>query len=66
MKTIRSKSFGTENSLSYRGGGASFLWNTLVDSIKNERTVLAFKKKIKIGLEKSAPAGSATILLFCI
>ena len=43
LPTIRSTNFGLE-SLSFRG---SFLWNTLDDSIKNEQTLLAFKKKIK-------------------
>ena len=43
LPTIRSTSFGLE-SLSFRG---SFLWNTLNDSIENEQTLLAFKKKIK-------------------
>ena len=55
LPTIRSTSFGQE-SLFFR---RSFLWNTLNDSIKNEQTLLAFKRKIKIGLEKNAPAGFA-------
>ena len=60
LPTIRSTSFDLE-SLSFRG---SFLWNTLDDSIKSEPTLLAFKNKIKIALEKNAPAGSAAKLLF--
>ena len=42
LPKTRSTSFELE-SLSFRG---SFLWNTLDDSIKNEQTLLVFKKKI--------------------
>ena len=43
LPKIRSTSFGLELP-SLRG---SFLWNTLDESIKNEETFLAFKKKTK-------------------
>ena len=60
LTAIRSTSFGLE-SLSFRG---SSLCNTLDDSIKNEPTLLAFKNRIKSGLEKNTLAESAANLLF--
>ena len=62
LPTAKTKSFGLE-SLYFRG---TFLWNTLDNSINNEPTLLVFKNKRKIGLEKNAAAGSAANLLFCI
>ena len=43
LPQIKTQGYGQE-SLSYRG---SILWNTLDDSVKNEPTLLAFKKRIK-------------------
>ena len=43
LPQIRTQGYGQE-SLSFRG---SLLWNTLDDSVKNEPTLAAFKKRIK-------------------
>ena len=43
LPQIKTQGYGQE-SLSFRG---SLLWNTLDDSVKNEPTLAAFKKRIK-------------------
>ena len=43
LPQIKTQGYGQE-SLSFRG---SFLWNTLDDTIKNQPTLTAFKKRIK-------------------
>ena len=52
LTQIKTQGYGQE-SLSFRG---SFLWNTLDDTIKNQRPLAAFKKRIKTGLVINAPA----------
>ena len=59
MQTATNKYTGL--SLSLRG---SLLWKTLEDSVKNEPTLLPFKKRTKTGLVINAPVKYAA--KFCI